>query len=345
MNRASVEKVAFLVVFAWIVWLTWGVFSIFFSPLVMAAVLAMLFIPLYDRVRTYTFGRSSIAAFIIVGIVFCFVVVPLFMIGWQLVLEAQNGYITARSSGEGVTALFEHLIETPIRHIDPSFSIDITQYVGATMSYIANNIGGFISSTVSIGFETFLMLVALLYFLIDGRELVTALRRMSPLNPQVTSALIDNTYLTVLSVMKGTFLVGIIRWAMISASFYLFGIPNFILWGSIGGLIASVPALGAPFAYIPAMIYLYVTDSSLMVIGMGIVGLLVTLVSDNILTPYFYGKGFTAPSILVLFSVLGGILFFGPTGFILGPLVLSTGMMCVKLYDTALASHDPSSPI
>jgi predicted PurR-regulated permease PerM len=53
---------------------------------------------------------------------------------------------------------------------------------------------------------------------------------------------------------------------------------------------------------------------------------------DNILTSHFFAKGLAVPSIFVLFAILGGIIFFGPLGFILGPLVLSVFLVVVRIY-------------
>jgi predicted PurR-regulated permease PerM len=51
-----------------------------------------------------------------------------------------------------------------------------------------------------------------------------------------------------------------------------------------------------------------------------------------IITIAFFGKGLGVSSIFVLFSILGGIVFFGPLGFVLGPLVLSVFLSVVRVY-------------
>ena len=56
---------------------------------------------------------------------------------------------------------------------------------------------------------------------------------------------------------------------------------------------------------------------------------------DNILTSYFFGRGLSVSPIFVLFSILGGVIFFGPLGFILGPLVLSVFVSVVRVHSLA----------
>jgi len=48
-----------------------------------------------------------------------------------------------------------------------------------------------------------------------------------------------------------------------------------------------------------------------------------------------FGKGFSVSPVFVLFSILGGIVFFGPIGFILGPLALSVFLSIARVYGVA----------
>ena len=52
--------------------------------------------------------------------------------------------------------------------------------------------------------------------------------------------------------------------------------------------------------------------------GAGAVGLV-----DNFLGPKLVGRGMQMHPFIILLSVLGGIGFFGPIGFLLGPLTMS----------------------
>jgi predicted PurR-regulated permease PerM len=53
---------------------------------------------------------------------------------------------------------------------------------------------------------------------------------------------------------------------------------------------------------------------------------------DNILAPYFINRGVKIHPFLILISVLGGISFFGPVGFIAGPVVLGLLFALLELY-------------
>jgi predicted PurR-regulated permease PerM len=139
-------------------------------------------------------------------------------------------------------------------------------------------------------------------------------------------------YRAITSVIRGTLFVGLIRFVLLAIAFYFFGVPAPLLWASIGGIIAAVPSFGAPFVIIPAFLYLLLSHHIFSAIGMGIVGVLLVIFIDNMLSTYFFGKVLGAPSFLVLFSILGGIIFFGPLGFIFGPIILSLFISAVDMY-------------
>jgi len=277
-------------------------------------------------------GWKSLAAIIIVGLVLIFFIVPLFFLGIQIFYEAQGLYTGAQGEGAQYVQTIQVAIENPIQRVFPEFTFNIGASVGNVLSFISGNLASIVSQTFYVILETFLMLLAFFFFLRDGQTLLTAIVDSSPLGKDETREILTTMYETVQSVVRGTLVVALIRWILVGVAFYFFQIPNAILWGSIGGIIGAIPGLGTPFAFIPAIIYLYLKGNSIAAIGLALFGCVVIGVVDNLLTPYFFGKRLAVPSIFVLFSILGGIIFFGPLGFILGPLVLSVFLSVFHIY-------------
>jgi predicted PurR-regulated permease PerM len=210
---------------------------------------------------------------------------------------------------------------------------DLNAYVGNTLAFISNNLASLIYQTLFVLFDTFLMLLALFFFLRDGRGLLASFAKISPFGKEVTNGILNKMYQTIGSVVRGTLYIVLIRFLCMWAAFFLFGIPNALLWSSVGGVIGAIPGLGTAFAFVGAVAYLYVLGNIPAAIGLAVLGCGIVILIDNILTSYFFGKGLGVPSIFVLFSILGGIIFFGPLGFILGPLVLSVFLSVIRVYD------------
>jgi predicted PurR-regulated permease PerM len=267
-----------------------------------------------------------------------FFIVPLFFLGVQIVQEAQSLYLGMHGNEVQYMHTIQTAIENPVRQLFPGFVFDLNTYVGNALAFISDNLGSLIYQTFSVLFGTFFMLLALFFFLRDGRELLASFAQMSPLGKEVTSGILNKMYQTIGSVVRGTLFIVLIRWIGIWAAFYLFHIPNAILWSSVGGIIGAIPGLGTPFAFIGAVAYLYLQGNMLAAVGLALYGIVTVILVDNILTSYFFGKGLEVSPIFVLFSILGGIFFFGPLGFILGPLVLSVFLSIVRVYD--LVEHE-----
>ena len=66
-------------------------------------------------------------------------------------------------------------------------------------------------------------------------------------------------------------------------------------------------------------------------IGYLLWSLLLVALIDNFLAPIIINKGVNIHPLLVLFSILGGVQFFGPSGFLLGPLAVSLLFVFIRI--------------
>jgi predicted PurR-regulated permease PerM len=338
MTNDRLQNFAFFALFAGVSVLLFFVFSPFIHILALGAVFAILLERPYERLSRLLGGSKSAAAALVVFLLLLFVIVPLFFLGTQIFLEAQTLYVQSPDVGVQYVETLQSAIIHFVQRFSPTFTFNAALYVGNVLSFISTNLAALVSGTVYLLLETFLMLLAFFFFLRDGRGLLTSLEQASPFGKKETDEILRSMYQTIQTVVKGTLLVAAIRWICIGIAFYIFGIPNAVLWGSVGGIVGAIPGLGALLVFVPATLYLYLQGQVLGAIGIAIFGLLVIIFVDNLLTPYFFGKGLEVPQIFVLFSVLGGIIFFGPVGFILGPLVLSIFLSLLRIYSSQTSS-------
>ena len=322
MHKSRTEYFSFFALFAAVAVLLFFVLAPFFSALALAAVGAALLRRPYEKLVKILFGKRTLSALLVVLAVLIFFIVPLFYFGAGIFHEAANVYTAVGEHGTSYTQDISTAIEKPVQRIYPAFVFNINSYLGNVLSFIAANLAAVVSGAIFIIFQTFLLLLAFFFFLRDGRKFVAALIKVSPFGAEQTDDVLTTMDKTVLSVIKGTFVVALIRWLCVGAAFYVLGIPNALLWGSLGGIVGAIPGVGAFVVFVPAVAYLYLKGSIIAAVAMAIVGIAVVVLVDNMLTPYFFGKDLAVPSIFILFAILGGILYFGPVGFILGPLVL-----------------------
>jgi predicted PurR-regulated permease PerM len=105
-------------------------------------------------------------------------------------------------------------------------------------------------------------------------------------------------------------------------AFALLGIPTPVLWGFVMAIVSFLPLIGPSVVWLPAAIYLFMNGMVMKGMALVVAGLAIAAI-DYFLRPFIIGNRTQMPFLLIFFSVIGGIQFFGLIGFILGPLVLA----------------------
>ena len=336
MDKTQLETGAFLVLFCVASILIFFIFLPFVQLLALAAVLAILCRKPFVKLSKWLHGADSLAAGLLVLGVIVFFITPIFFLGAQIFHEVQSLYLASQLHEGNYAQTLRTAIETLVHHFFPTFTFNLGAYTATILSFLSQNLAGFLSQTLFLLLETSLMLLAFFFFLRDGSKIFAALVDLSPFRREHTDEILTNMSTTITSVMRGTLLVALIRWAALSLAFYFFSVPNAVLWGSVGGIVGAIPGLGTLFVVVPAVAYLYLAGQTLAAVLFGIFGLAVLVLIDNLLTTYFFGKGLEVPPIFVICALLGGILYFGPIGFILGPLVLSLFLSTLNMYKILL---------
>lgn len=332
MESKRLEFVAFSALFIGVSVLAFFVFQPFLGILVLAAILSVLLHPLNEKLASVLGGRKNLVAILLVVVALFFIIIPVLFLGSQIFGQAQSFFsLTQSSQGQYVQSVQQN-INVLTQHILPGFSLNLSEAINRGMVFVSNNLGGLLSQTTYLFFQIFFLLFALYFFLRDGEKLLESFLTLSPFGKEQNRQMINSVNKTVTSVIRGTLFVGLIRFALFIAAFYLLGIPHALLWATIGGLVGAIPGIGSPFVVIPAFFYLLLSGKIFLAIGMGLFGVLLILLIDNWLSAYFFGKGLDVPALFVLFSILGGVLLFGPLGFIFGPIVLSLFISAVDMY-------------
>jgi predicted PurR-regulated permease PerM len=166
----------------------------------------------------------------------------------------------------------------------------------------------------------------------DGQRLRALAIVVSPFADTDDESILNKLHLAINSVFKGSLMIAIIQGFLTALGFVVFGIPNFVFWGTIAGICALIPTLGTSLVIIPGVLYLLLNGFSLQAFGLFIWGACAVGLIDNLLGPKLIGKNIAVHPLLVLFSVLGGISFFGPVGFILGPLFVTLFFALIEIY-------------
>jgi predicted PurR-regulated permease PerM len=197
---------------------------------------------------------------------------------------------------------------------------------------VVDNLGRIFSSTASLALGLFISLVALFYLLRDGKRFKKTIMEASPLADKYDEQIMDKIERAVNSVIRGSLFTSLIKGVLATIGFMIFGIDHALLWGTLTAIVSLLPGIGAGITIIPAVVYLLVVDKIGAAIGLGVWGVIVIGLVDNILMPIIVGQGFRVHPLFVMLSVIGGIMFFGPVGLFLGPLVIALFSALLEIY-------------
>lgn len=312
--------------------LAFFIYRPYLGAVVLAATFAVIFYPLYRRILKAVGERANIAATITTALVLLIVFVPLLLFGIQIIREAQPLYAYALDPQNHISNVLTTVVQERIRSVAPQFSLNLDVYAQQGLRWIVQHIGAAFSSAAKLVLNLFLSLLTLFYLLRDGKKLVGKIIALSPLKDQQDAEIIFRLQTAVNSVIRGSLVIALLQGAVTGIGLWLFGVPNSALWAGVTVLAALVPNLGTSLVLAPSIAYLFLTDHVPASIGLLVWGILAVGLIDNLLGPRLMSRGTRLHPMITLLSVIGGLQFFGPIGYILGPLVASLLFTLLDIY-------------
>ncbi len=337
-NKNALQGYFFLLLLTFVVVVCFFIFKPYFPPIVFGGALAILFGPVYLRLLKMV-RKPTVAAVLSMILAVVLVLVPTILFGLQVVQEASQLYSELSGASPAVVSWINDTLHNFLPSADFSM-MDLEKYLREGLSWLVGNIGGFFSSATSILLSLFISLLAFYYFLRDGGSLREKFVILSPLKEEDDLAILDKIQIAMSSVVRGTIIVSILQGLLAMLGFWAFGLPQPVLWGLVTIVSALIPVVGTMIITLPASIYLLLAVGPIP--GLGLLAWSVVIVSsiDNFVRPLLIKKGVEINALAILLSVLGGLAFFGPIGFILGPIFLSLLFTLLDMYPRILYGED-----
>ena len=333
----------FLLILIGVAILAFFIFYSYLTSLLLALVFSVMFRPLHRWIsRIFSGGSqsSSLSTFITLAIVAILVITPLIFLAKQIYVESENLYYGLTDEGERSTLItslnaFSESLSNRLYGVFPAYnfnSFNITRYVQNFLEWSFANLDTIFSSLSKFVIEIFIMLFALFYLLRDGGKFKRDFILMSPLDDNFDEKIFYKLKQAIRSIVVGSLVVGVIQGILTGLGFYIFGVPNPALWGSFAVISALIPGIGTSLVIVPGVIYLFFTSTNIYAFGLLAWGILGVGLIDNFLGPMLINRGGQVHPFLILLSVMGGLAFFGPIGFIAGPLIVALLFALLEIY-------------
>lgn len=319
----------------------------FVTAIISALVLAVLAYPAHVRLRK-RIPHGPAAAFLSTAILLVLVVLPLAALSVALFnsiqshaglvadhvttflepggrarawLDRISGYLG--TGGDGVEQTIRNQLEELGRFL-----------AGRTVGILSGLGGGLVQAGVA--------LFTLYYLLLDGRDLMTRVEEIIPLDDELTGTLMNRSREIIYATMYGNVVVAVAQGVTGGLAFWLLDVPGAVLWGSVIAVLGLVPVLGSPVVWGPAALFLFLQGEVVRSLLLVAAGTLIVSTVDNVLRATVVSGRAQLHPLVVFFSALGGILLFGVVGIFLGPVLFVLSLSIMEVTRLALDPEDES---
>jgi predicted PurR-regulated permease PerM len=316
----------------------------FFSIIVIAAVIAGIFHPLYILIQKGGYIGANFASILTCLLIFVILFVPIVFFVGILTQEAFGLYELARNAvqNDQIKNLLQssRVLEranTFLANFDMAITGDQLQEVIAGVGkmvglFLYNQARAIASNTFAFLIDFFLVLMVIFFLLIDGRRLVRFIIELSPLPSEQETTLIDKFRDMAGAILIGNGLGGLIQGVFGGLVFWIFGIESAFLWGFIMGLLAFLPIIGIGVVLVPTALFMMLKGRIAVGIFFLVFYVILSWGIEYLFKPKLVGHRVKMHTLLVFLAIIGGLELFGILGIIYGPLVVTAFLTLADIY-------------
>jgi predicted PurR-regulated permease PerM len=313
--------------------------------LLIACIIATVFYPMYHHLNVFLKNKSGISAIIMCIIITMIIIMPLTLLSFMVVKEAVVIYqVVEEKMNDGdiskLVGFGQTYLDIAEYHLSEYVELDtiniqetITNSAKSVTKFIIDSSAGITTNLLGLTFKFMLMLFTLFYLFKDGHKLLDKLSFISPLPQKYDEEIFKKFSQVSMASIYGMFGTALFQGFIGGVGFFIAGIDSPIFWGSLMVLFALIPFVGATAVWIPAVIVLYFKGEFASAVFLSIWGAVLVSSADNILRSYLIKGRINVHEYLTFISLLGGIFTFGPSGIILGPLVLTIFLTLLHIYE------------
>ncbi|MBX2800709.1 MAG: AI-2E family transporter [Myxococcales bacterium] len=315
----------------------------FLVVLLTATVLVMVSWPSHAALSQRVGHRAS--ATVLTSAVVVLVATPLAIAGWlatQEVVQTLQTWTHFASQGElrsWVDSQLGRLPEALAAWVVAPETVEaLDRALGDALSSLANRVGPLLSGLVAVvaegSMQAAIFVVALWSLYAEGPSLAATARRALPLPDRQLVRLFEVYRQFSWNLLVGMVATSLGQGAVAALGFWLAGAERIALLGAATVVACQVPVVGSAVVWVPVSVALAGQGRWQAALFVAVWSMVLTASVDNVVKPFIYRRGLRVHPALVLLTVLGGLLTWGPAGAVLGPCVL-------VLFLGLLAFHDP----
>ncbi len=315
----------------------------YFLLIVVAAVVAYLFNPLYNRL-TKRLG-TALSATITLLAVFASIVVPVGLIGLLAVVQVSEMVrsvaawveMTDLSTLGDKTLKFVNELLARVPFADVTVTPDM---IRTAMTTVAQNFGQWLlhllqgaAGGVVGGITAAILFLYVFISLLTNKDAVQRLiRQLNPLGEEVTDLYLAKMGAMVGGTVKGQFIIALCQGVAGAISIYIAGFHDgFFIFVVVLSALSVIP-LGGGIVTIPFGVGMILFGNVFGGVFVILFHIIVVTNIDNFLRPILVPREARLDSALMLMSVFAGIGMFGAFGIVIGPVLMIVIVTTISVY-------------
>ncbi|MFC1237054.1 AI-2E family transporter [Vibrio sp. F74] len=317
----------------------------YMNSIVMAFIISLLMFPLHEWIEKKIPKHNNLSSLLSCVVLTFIIVIPLLAVFAAIV---QQGSLATQQIYHWVTAggiqeffklpwivkaldfVNEYL---PFETIEPQ---QIAEKIGKLATTFGSNLvsisAKILGDATNFLMDFMLMLFVLFFLLRDHDKIIVAMRHILPLSRSQEDKLLDEVEKVAKSAVLGSFLTAIAQGFAGGIGMWLCGFPA-LFWGAMFGFASFIPIVGTALIWIPATLYLLITGDTNWAIFLAVWSIALVGSIDNVLRPLLMQGSAGMNTLMIFFSLLGGIQLFGLIGLIYGPIVFAVAIVLFNIYE------------
>lgn len=337
---------------------TYKLLEPYWNSIILATIMAILLHPVQRLLVKLCGNRRNLAAFLTCIILTLLVVLPLTFMLFTLIQQGVQAFnaisdwvaaekyktiVESQWVKKILTIIEEYLPD--VQKFFPDFDLEnirLDQILLRTSSAIGQNLlkqgGQLLGNITSLAGKSFLMLFAFFFIVRDQEKMLAAFLHLIPLSSSHERQILDKIKSVAQSALLGTFATAIAQGVAGGIAFRIAHLPGFF-WGTMMAFASLIPVIGTALIWVPAAIYLLLAGHWGYSIFMALWCAIIVGSIDNFVRPLFMkGAGGNMSTLVIFFSIMGGINLFGLIGLLYGPMIIGLTMVFLYIYSLEFKS-------
>ena len=330
MGEANFKRIMILVMLGVLFLLSFFLLRPILLSIFFGVVLAFIFSPVYNLLFK-KIKNGNITALLICFFLLLIMLLPIIFLTPILIDQSIKLYVASQQLD----------FVTPLKKIFPSlflsneFSLSIgntiQSFVTKATNSLMNSFAQIILDLPIIILHLIIVFFVLFYALRDKEEIIKYIKNILPFSSDVETRLFKATKDVTSSVIFGMIIIGVLQGVIAGIGFFIFKVPSALLLSLFAIIVGILPIVGPAIIWVPVVIYLLIEGNTFAASGMVMFGIL-SHIPDYLVRPLFLSKRTQLNAGIASVGMIGGILFFGVLGVILGPLILSYLIIVMDLF-------------